>query len=83
MLVKQIMGDIGMEVGLDECAKDTFLRQKYMEIDRSTIIKEIDTRKNNKYLAIYKVNVIRHSQMSENNPKRMLSQRPSLFKKLA
>ena len=68
--VKQFSDDIGMEFGLDKCAKATFLKGKHtrttaVELDVDTAICELDQDETYKYLGIDEGNGIQHSEMKE------------------
>ena len=68
--VKQFSDDIGMEFGLDKCAKASFIkgelsRTTAVELDIDTTIRELDQDKTCKYLGIDEGNGIRHSKMKE------------------
>ena len=69
--VKQFSDDIGMEFGLDKCAKATLIKGKLtrttpVELDIDTTICELDQDKTYKYLGINEGNGIQHSKMKEN-----------------
>ena len=68
--VKQISDDIGMEFGLDKCAKASFIKGKFtrttaVELDIDTTIRELDQEETYKYLGIDERNGIQHSKMKE------------------
>ena len=68
--VKQFSDDIGMEFGLDKCAKATLIKGKLtrttpVELDIDTTICELDQDKTYKYLGINEGNGIQHSKMKE------------------
>ena len=68
--VKQFSDDIGMEFGLDKCAKASFVKGKLnrttaAELDIDTAIRELDQDETYKYLGIDEGNGIQHSNMKE------------------
>ena len=68
--VKQFSDDIGMEFGLDKCAKASFIKGKFtrttaVELDIDTAIRELDQEETYKYLGIDERNGIQHSKMKE------------------
>ena len=70
LTVKKFSDDIGMTFGLDKCAKATFKRGKLtqttsLELDRSTIIKDLEQEELYKYLGVNESDGIQHSQMKE------------------
>ena len=70
LTVKKFSDDIGMTFGLDKCAKATFKRGKLtqttsLELDRSTIIKDLEQEELYKYLGVNENDGIQHSQMKE------------------
>ena len=69
-IVKRISDDIGMEFGLDKCAKVTFKRGKIIsasniDLDINTTIKELDHEGMYKYLGIEEGDGIQHNRMKE------------------
>ena len=68
--VKQFSNDIGMEFGLDKCAKATFVKGKLIKssciiLDIETIIKELDPEECYKYLGVNEGDGINHTKMKE------------------
>ena len=68
--VKSVSDDIGMEFGLDKCAKATFKRGKMINssnimLNDNTIIKELEQGGAYKYLGVSERNGIQHSNMKE------------------
>ena len=68
--VKQFSDDIGMEFGLDKCAKVTSIKGNFIpttaaELDINTTIRELDQNESYKYLRINKGNGMQHSKMKE------------------
>ena len=68
--VKKFSDDIGMTFGLDKCAKASFKRGKLtkstsLELDRITIIRDLDQEEFYKYLGVNECDGIQHSQMKE------------------
>ena len=62
--------DIGMEFGLDKCAKATFKRGRLadssnIELDLNTVIQDLEQEGTYKYLEISKGDGIEHFQMKE------------------
>ena len=69
-IVKQFNDDIRMEFGLDKCAKATFFRGKLLKaknitLDTITIIKDLETEENYRYLGVTEGNGIQDSSMRE------------------
>ena len=69
-IVKAFSDDIGMEFGLDKCAKATFKSGKFIksenvELDINTVIKNLDQEDTYKYLGIHEGDGIHHSAMKE------------------
>ena len=68
--VKQFSDDIGMEFGLNKCAKATFVRGKLTKkesvtLDLDTVIRELDPEETYKYLGVNEGDGINHSSMKE------------------
>ena len=68
--VKAFSDDIGMEFGLDKCAKASFNRGKLVKtenlvIDEDTIIKELDQESTYKYLGVNEGDGVQHAKMKE------------------
>ena len=68
--VKQFSHDIGMEFGLDKCAKETFIKGKLtrttaVELGIDTTIRELDEDQTYKYLGTDEGNGIQHSKIKE------------------
>ena len=68
--VKKFSDDIGMTFGQDKCAKASFKRGKLtkstsLELDRITIIRDLDQEEFYKYLWVNERDGIQHSQMKE------------------
>ena len=68
--VKQFNDDIGVEFGLDKCAKTTFIKGKLtrttaVELDIDTTIRELDHDETYKYIGIDEGNGAQHSKMKE------------------
>ena len=68
--VKKLSDDIGMEFGLDKCAKATFKKGRLeksspIEIDIKTTIRELEQEELYKYLGINEGNGIQHASMKE------------------
>ena len=68
--VKSFSDDIGMDFGLDKCAKATFIKGKLKRttsvvIDTETVIKDLEQEELYKYLGINEGNGIQHSKMKE------------------
>ena len=66
--VKQFRDDIGIEFGLDKCAKASFIKGKItrataVELDIDTTIRELDQDETYKYLGIDGGHGIQHSKM--------------------
>ena len=69
-IVKQFSDDIGMEFGLEKCAKASFKRGKLAStgnivIDDDTEIQELDQEGVYKYLGVDESDGIQHSKMKE------------------
>ena len=69
-IVKGFSDDIGMEFGLDKCAKATFKKGKlvssvHTELDESTVIKDLENEKAYKYLGVDESDGIQHAKMKE------------------
>ena len=67
---KGFSNDIGMEFGLDKCAKASFLRgvlkkTANISLDIDTIIRELEPGESYKYLGVHECNGINHSAMKE------------------
>ena len=68
--VKQFSDDIGMEFGLDKCAKASFTKGRLtsteaIEIDSETQIRDLDQEEVYKYLGVNEGDGIQHAQMKE------------------
>ena len=68
--VKQFSDDIGLEFGLNKCAKATFIEGKFtlitaVELDINTTIRELDKDETYKYLGIDEGNGGHHSKMKK------------------
>ena len=68
--VKEFSDDMGMEFGLDKCAKASFIKCKLtrttaVELDIDTAVRELDQHETYKYLGIDEGNGIQHSKMKE------------------
>ena len=68
--VKKFSNDIGMEFGLDKCAKATFVKGKLIKfsciiLDIETIIKELEPEECYKYLGVNERDGINHTRMKE------------------
>ena len=68
--VKKFSDDIGMEFGLDKCAKATFkggkmVKSEFVHLDMDTVIKSLDQEDVYKYLGVNEGNGIQHSSMKE------------------
>ena len=69
-IVKEFSDDIGMEFGLDKCAKATFIRGRLtksqnIQLDRKTEIKDLEQEETYKYLGVDESNGIQHPKMRE------------------
>jgi hypothetical protein len=69
-IVKDFSSDIGMEFGLDKCAKATFKAGKFIEADNidldiTTVIRNLDQADVYKYLGVNEGDGIQHSKMKE------------------
>ena len=69
-LVKKFSDDNGMTFGLEKCPKASFKRGKLtrsvsIELDRDTIIKDLDQEEYYKHLGVNECEGIQHSQMKE------------------
>ena len=69
-IVKQFSDGIRMEFGLDKCAKATFflgklLKVKYITLDTTTIIKDLEPEESYKCLGVTEGDGIQHSSMRE------------------
>ena len=69
-IVKGYSDDIGMEFGLDKCAKATFKKGKLtraenIELDVTTTIQDLDQEETYKYLGVNEGNGIQHAMMKE------------------
>ena len=83
--VKSFSDDIGMEVGLDKCAKATFKRGKminssHIMLNDNTIIKELEQGGAYKYLCVSESNGIQHSNMKEKIRKECIRRIQSIMK---
>ena len=68
--IKSFSDDIGMEFGLDKCAKATFKRGRLadssnIELDVNTIIQNLGQEGTYKYLGVSEGDQVQHSQMKE------------------
>ena len=68
--VKQFSDDIGMEFGLEKCAKASFTKGRLtsteaIKIDQDTKIRDLDQEEVYKYLGVNEGDGIQHSQMKE------------------
>ena len=68
--VKKFSDDIGMEFGLDRCAKATFIRGRLtstseIKLNEDTSIRELDQEETYKYLGTDEADGIQHSKMKE------------------
>ena len=68
--VKEFSNDIGMEFGLDKCAKKSFVRAKLQKtssinLDIDTAIRDLDPEETYKYLGVNEGNGINHASMKE------------------
>ena len=66
--VKAFSDDIGMEFGLDKCAKATFKREKLVtpeNISDDTVKKHLDQEGTCKYLGVNEGDGVQHSKMKE------------------
>ena len=68
--IKSFSDDIGMEFGLDKCAKTTFKRGRLadssnIELDVNTVIQDLEQEGTYKYLGVSEGDGIQHSQMKE------------------
>ena len=69
--VQAFSDDIGMEFGLDKCAKATFKRGKLgstnsIVLDEDTVIEELEQEGTYKYLGVNEGDGIQHSKMKKN-----------------
>ena len=76
-IVKSFSDDIGMEFGLSKCAKASFKRGRKvktnnLDIDNSTLIREIDQEEVYKYLGVNEGDGIQHASMKEKIKKEVL-----------
>ena len=83
--VKAFSDDIGMEFGLDKCAKASFKRGKLSTtdnifLDDDTIIKELDQESTYKYLDVNEGDGIQHAKMKEKIRKECLRRVRSIMK---
>ena len=83
--VKAFSDDIGMEFGLDKCAKATFKRGKLVtseniELSDDTIIKQLDQEGTNKYLGVNEGDGVQHSKMKEKIRKECIRRVRSIVK---
>ena len=65
--VKKFSDDIGMEFGLDKCAKATYIRGRSSEVklNKDTSIRDLDQEDTYKYLGIDEGDEIQHAKMKE------------------
>ena len=75
-IVKGFSDDIGMEFGLDKCAKVTFKRGKLTKkdnivLDEGTVIKDLEQEGVYKYLGVNEGDGIQHASMKEKLRKRL------------
>ena len=83
--VKAFSDDIGMEFGLDKCAKATFKRGKLVtseniELSDDTIIKQLDQEGTYKYLGVNEGDGVQHSKMKEKIRKECIPRVRSILK---
>ena len=83
--VKTFSDDIGMEFGLDKCAKATFHRGRLVQgeslvIDKSTTIKDLEPDAFYKYLGVNEGDGIQHATMKENIRKEYYRRLRSILK---
>ena len=83
--VKAFSDDIGMEFGLDKCAKATFKRGKLVtseniELSDDTIIKQLDQEGSYKYLGVNEGDGVQHSKMKEKIRKECIRRVRSILK---
>ena len=83
--VKTFSDDIGMEFGLDKCAKATFKRGKLtstnnVRLDDDNIIKELDQEGTYKYLGVNEGDGIQHAKMKEKIRKECIRRVRSIMK---
>jgi len=69
-IVKEFSDDIGMEFGLDKCAKATFVRGKLSKkssiiLYMDTVNRELDPGETYKYLDVNEGDGVNHSSMKE------------------
>ena len=84
--VKMFSDNIGMSFGLDESAKATFKRGKLTEtisaeLDRNTVIKDLEEEEVYKYLGIDESNGIQHSAMKQKIRKEFYRRIRAILKK--
>ena len=65
---KTFSDEIGMEFGLDKCAKATFKHEKMVNstnevFSDNTVVKELDQESTHKYLGVNESNRIQHSTL--------------------
>ena len=82
---KTFSDEIGMEFGLDKCAKATFKRGKMVKstnvvLNDNTVIKELDQENTYKYLGVNESNGIQHSTMKEKIRKECIRRVRSIMK---
>ena len=75
--VKKFSDDMDMSFGLGKCTKATFKRGKLtgttsVELDRNTVIKDLQQEEEFKYLGVDGSNRIQHAAMKKKNKKRVL-----------
>ena len=83
--VQTFSDEIGMEFGLDKCAKATFKHGKMVKstnivLNDNTVIKELDQENTYKYLGVNESNGIQHSTMKENIRKECIRRVRSIMK---
>ena len=83
--VKAFIDDIGMEFGLDKCAKATFKRGKLVtseniELSDDTIIMQLDQEGTYKYLGVNEGDGVQHSKMKEKIRKECIRRVRSILK---
>ena len=83
--VKAFSDDIGMEFGLDKCAKATFMHGKLVtseniDISDDTIIKQLDQEGTYKYLGLNEGDGAQHSKMKEKIRKECIRRVRSILK---
>ena len=72
--VKKFSDDIGMEFGLDKCAKATFIRGRLtstskIKLDEDANLRELDQEETYKYLGIDESDEMQHAKMKKRSGK--------------